>query len=114
MRRINSLVVSLVEAASPASLPMEKESTTGKAHELWGSLKGSPEALGIFLQCSLFFSNSLDLFLFVLQDSNIVGSQLSLMDVIRIEVYSSQGCLNGVLEELPSALVSPAQSWKLQ
>lgn len=111
MRRINSLVVSLVEAASPASLHMEKESTSGKAHELWGSLKGSPEALGIFLQRSIFFSN-LDLFLFVLQDSNIVGSQLSLMDVIRIEVYSSQGCLNGVLEEFPSVLVSPAQSWK--
>lgn len=61
----NSWVVSLVEAASPDSLHMEKESRTGKAHELGGSLKGSPEALGTFLQHSVFFSNSLDLFLFV-------------------------------------------------
>lgn len=57
----NSLVVSLVEAASPDSLLVEKESRTGKARNLWGSLKGSPEAMGIFLQRNIFFPNSLDL-----------------------------------------------------
>lgn len=98
-----------MEAASPYSIPVENESGTGKAHKLQGSLRGKPEALGIFLQHSLlfFFSNSSDLFLSVLQDSNIAGSQLSLMHVITSEVYSSQGCLNGVLEELPPV---PAQS----
>lgn len=39
------------------------------------------------------------------QHSSVVGGQLSLIDVITIEVYSRQGCLNGVLEELAPVLV---------
>lgn len=99
-----------MEAASPYSIPVENESGAGKAHELRGSLRGKPEALGIFLQHSLLFFFPLILqicFSLFPQDSNIAGSQLSLMHVITSEVYSSQGCLNGVLEELPPV---PAQS----